>query len=185
MLERLPGMTVELRVQKTEDVRDFFDNIFAGGGLVLSQVSGLTGLEPHVIQNWVRRGFLAPPRKKLYTVRQLCRILLINTLRESLQIEKIVGLLSYINGHLDDESDDQIDDRALYLYYVSVFLALDGSGDADRVRQAVEETVRAYAEPFPGGKQRLEKVLEAMVFAHYAAEFRRKAERVMDTFDEI
>ncbi|MFR8526814.1 MAG: MerR family transcriptional regulator [Flavonifractor plautii] len=28
---------------------------------MLSQVASLTGLEPYVIQNWVRRGFVAPP----------------------------------------------------------------------------------------------------------------------------
>ena len=47
---------------------------------MLSQVASLTGLEPYVIQNWVRRGFVAPPERKRYSRRQFSRIVLINML---------------------------------------------------------------------------------------------------------
>ena len=41
---------------------------------MLSQVTQVTGLEPYIIQNWVRRGFLAPPKQRKYTRRQLDKI---------------------------------------------------------------------------------------------------------------
>lgn len=85
---------------------------------MLSQVASLTGLEPYVIQNWVRRGFVAPPERKRYSRRQFSRIVLINMLKDSMQLDKICALLSYVNGELDDESDDLIDDFQLYLYIV-------------------------------------------------------------------
>lgn len=83
---------------------------------MLSQVSQLTGLEPHVIQNWVKRGFVSPPRNKRYSRNQFSRIALINMLKDCLRLDQITRLLSYLNGHLDDESDDIIDESRLYTY---------------------------------------------------------------------
>ena len=94
MIDRLPGTTIEIAVSNADGARSFLDNAFVCGGLMMSQVARLTGLEPYMIQNWVKRGFLPPPQKKLYSKRQFCRIAIINMLREGLQIEKITGLLS-------------------------------------------------------------------------------------------
>ena len=96
MISVLPGTTIETNLNETNISNVILKNIFSAGGLVLSQVSQLTGLEPYTVQNWVKRGFLSPPQKKLYSKNQFCRIVIINMLKESLQIEKITGLLSYI-----------------------------------------------------------------------------------------
>ena len=114
MVQRLPGTTIEISVNGATSARELLDSIFMAGGLVLSQVSGLTGLEPYIIQNWIKRGFLAPPDHKKYSKRQFCRIAIINMLRDVIQIEKITSLLSYINGRLDDESDDIISEEKFY-----------------------------------------------------------------------
>ena len=95
MINRLPGTTIEIAVSDAAEAKSVLDNIFMCGGLTLSQVASLTGLEPYVIQNWVKRGFLAPPVKKLYTQRKFCRIAIINMLRNVLMIEKITDLLSF------------------------------------------------------------------------------------------
>ena len=65
MINRLPGTTVEISVGGAEDAKVFLDNAFLCNGLMMSQVARLTGLEPYMIQNWVKRGFLSPPQKKL------------------------------------------------------------------------------------------------------------------------
>ena len=44
------------------------------GGMVLGQIASLTGLEPHTVQNWVKRGFLSNPVNKRYSCNQFCRI---------------------------------------------------------------------------------------------------------------
>ena len=59
------------------------------GGLSLSQIVGITGLEASTIQNWVKRGWISRPVGKKYTQRQIARILLINVLRDCLPLEKI------------------------------------------------------------------------------------------------
>ena len=122
--------------------------MFLTGGLVLSQVAQLTGLEPYTIQNWVKRGFLPPPVKKKYSRRQLCRIFIINMLRDSMQIERICRLLSYVNGRLDDEGDDIIDDSALYLRIVDLVARLGGELPSPALlSQWCDEALEGYAEP--------------------------------------
>ena len=63
MMGTLPGTTVETDLSRNDAAEALLSPLFLAGGLMLSQVSQLTGLEPHVIQNWVKRGFVSPPRK--------------------------------------------------------------------------------------------------------------------------
>ena len=90
MIGILPGTTIEADPAREGAAEGILSSLFMAGGLVLSQVSQLTGLEPHMIQNWVKRGFVSPPRNKKYTRRQFCRIVIINMLRDSLPLERIV-----------------------------------------------------------------------------------------------
>ena len=184
MINKLPGTTVELVVSDATDAKTFLDNVFACGGLMMSQVARLTGLEPYMVQNWVKRGFLSPPVQKLYSKRQLCRIAIINMLRDSLQIEKITSLLSYINGRLNDESDDIIDDSDLYLYYIAAVCGLKKPViDGDYIKGHIERVTADFVEPFPGAKMRLCKVLAVMLNAQYAYMLRKRAEDIMNTLD--
>lgn len=184
MINRLPGTTVDIAVPNAKAARELLDNAFLCGGLMMSQVARMTGLEPYMIQNWVKRGFLSPPIKKQYTQRQFCRIAIINMLREALQIEKITGLLSYINGRLDDESDDIIDDSDLYFYYVSALCQLEKPVmDEAYLIKHIEQVVEDFEEPFPGAKKRLIKVLAVMINAHLAATLRLRAEEILTTLD--
>ena len=116
----LPGTVLSVDADRPQAAEEVFSSLFLAGRLVLSQVTQVTGLEPYIIQNWVRRGFLAPPKQRKYTRRQLSRILMINALKSTLSIEQICKLLSYINGALDDEGDDTIDDTELYGAFVLV-----------------------------------------------------------------
>ena len=105
-------------------------------------------------------------------------------LRDSLQIEKITGLLSYINGRLDDESDDIIDDSALYLYYIDAISKLEHPViDEAYISEHLQRVVADYSEPFPGARKRLVKVLAVMINAHLASILRKRAEDILNTLD--
>ena len=119
----IPGTVLQADEQDAEHVEAILQPMFLAGGMVLSQVASITGLEPYIIQNWVKRGFLSPPQNKRYTLRQLCRILIINTLKGALPMDRICGMLGYINGILSDESDDIIDDSVLYFMFVRLVSA--------------------------------------------------------------
>ncbi len=176
----LPGTTIEVSKVTRGISRTMFDGIFAAGGITLSQVSVVTGLEPYLIQNWVKRGFVSPPQKRQYSKNQFARIVIINMLRESLQLDKICGLLGYINGVLNDESDDLISDSELYHMYSDMIA--DGKiniTDEDSVIAAAEKAAEGYNEPRAGAKDRLIRILAVMAYAHFATMSRRAAEEML------
>ena len=69
----IPGTTLLGQREDADRVDSVFRALFLPGGLTLSQVSGIAGLEPYTVQNWVKRGFLQPPRGKRYDMEQVCR----------------------------------------------------------------------------------------------------------------
>lgn len=180
MATTLPGTTIEVSGLTPGVSRTLFDGIFAGGGISLSQVSVMTGLEPYVIQNWVKRGFVSSPVKRQYSKNQFSRIVIINMLRESLQLDHICEMLSYINGSLTDESDDLIGDGELYHIYTDMIADSGGlSTGPSTVKHAAEKAAAGYIEPEPGAGKRLAKTLEIMAYAHYAAVARKAAEEAL------
>ena len=185
MVTTLPGTDIEVSGIKPSISKMMFDGIFAAGGITLSQVSVMTGLEPYIIQNWVKRGFVSSPVKRQYSKDQFARIVTINMLKESLQLDKICGLLSYINGALNDDSDNLISDSELYHKYVDLIACNGGEVTTDRkaVENASVEVTMDYKEPIPGARQRLIKILQVMTFAHYASVSRKSAEEILSKLD--
>ena len=157
----IPGTTLTGLRSDADRTDGLFQSLFLAGGLTLSQVSSITGLETHTVQNWVKRGFLPPPQNKRYNMEQTCRIILINMLRGALPLEQICHLISYINGSLTDESDDIIDDTVLYFKFVSVAARARHSGGTKEWGEALEEVTENYAEPYPGAKSTTRRVIPA------------------------
>jgi DNA-binding transcriptional MerR regulator len=179
MRRELPGSTLAFEDTIPQGAETLMTALFAGGDLMLSQVSHISGLKPYVIQNWVARGFLPPPVNKKYSRRQLSRILIVHMLGGVLPLESIVSLLSYVNGHLDDVSDDTVDDGRLYMWLIECICAPPG-GEEEALKRCLEE----YQEPFPGAARRLEQVLRIMTTAYAAAEMKKKAQAMIDGLDE-
>ncbi len=172
----IPGTVITAQREDAALIEQKFRAIFLAGGMVLSQVSRLTGLEPYTIQNWVKRGFLTGPVNKCYSIRQLCRILNINMLKSALPMEQICGLLSYINGELDNEADDLIDDSVLYFLFVRLASDYARMHNAQGRDRYLEELLSDYQEPIPGAKERVAQVLRVMLTAWAAAQLRQQAE---------
>ena len=87
----------------------------------------------------------------------------------------------YVNGELDDESDDLIDDAQLYLYFVRLVVLVErknptGPEEAARwCRAAVED----YQEPVPGARDRVARCLHVILTAYLAARLKREAEALL------
>ncbi|MBR3979164.1 MAG: DUF1836 domain-containing protein [Oscillospiraceae bacterium] len=175
----IPGTVLKKSRQETENIAQLFDAMFLAGGMVLSQVSELAGLEPHTVQNWVKRGFLTPPEKKRYTQEQLCRILTINMLKSILPMEQICGLLGYVNGQLNDESDDVIDDTQLYFMFVRLAARVKELYSEEDRDLLLDKMLADYQEPVPGAKQRVKQALRIMLTAWLAARMRQEAENML------
>lgn len=164
----IPGTVLTIKRSDATRVGELFQTMFLTGGVVLSQVTNITGLEAYAVQNWVKRGFLPPPQHKRYDMDQLCRILLINTFKTVLPMERICGLLTYVNGHLDDRSDDIIRDSDLYFLFVRLAGKAREIGDAEQATGLIWEYLADYKEPAPGAKDRVAKALQVMLIAWLA-----------------
>ena len=174
----IPGTTLEAQRENADRTDELFAPMFLAGGLALSQVSSITGLESYTIQNWVKRGFLPPPVNKRYNMEQVCRIVTINMLKGALSLEQICSLIGYINGSLSDESDDIIDDTMLYFKFVSLAARARHMGGSTEWGEALEEVMTNYAEPFPGAKEKIIHVLRIMLTAWVTA-------RLQDQVDDM
>ena len=179
----LPGTLIETGRLAEGDSRRIFDNIFSCGGLMLSQVCNMTGLEPHTVQNWVKRRYVSSPKGRMYDVDQFSRLVIINMLKQSLQLDTIEKLLSYINGQLDNRADDMITDSALYHLFVALLLRLNGVSDVQMTRNTAELITVDYIEPTPGARTRLCKVLVIMAQSYFSSEIKKKAELLMCELD--
>ena len=176
----IPGTVLTCPRQEANHIPEQFRAMFLPGGIMLGQVSAITGLEPYTVQNWVKRGYLTKPENKHYTLRQLCRIININMLKGVLPMERVCGLLGYINGQLNDESDDVIDDSQLYFMFVRLAARLkELYGEEDR-ELLLEEMLSDYQEPIPGAKERVKQALRIMLTAWLAARMRQEAEKMLD-----
>lgn len=175
----LPGTVLEAESAEAEHVDKQLSSMFLAGGIVLGQVSSLTGLETYIIQNWVKRGFLAPPKNKRYSLRQLCRILNINMLKGVLPMDKICGMLAYINGDLADESDDLIDDSQLYFMFVRLAARAQALDRNESWLPVIDQLLADYEEPVPGAKERIANVLRIMLISYIAAKMKDEAEGLL------
>lgn len=152
--------------------------IKATNGLTLGQVCSITGLEPSTVQNWVKRGFVSHPVNKKYRERQLARILLISSLRDSMQIDRIGELMTMVNGSADDESDDIISEERMYDYLCALIgKTLDSGSAFSELPGLVDEVTADYSQPFEGAEQRLNEALLVMAYAYIAGRYKQEAER--------
>lgn len=175
----IPGTTLEGLRSNADRTDGLFQSMFLAGGLTLSQVASVTGLEPYTIQNWVKRGFLSAPRNKRYDMEQVCRIININLLKGTLPLEQICSLMAYLNGDLTDESDDLVDDTMLYFLFVRLAARARYLGGDKSWDDALVEVTADYAEPIPGAREKLIKVLKIMLTAWVSSRIKAEAEQMI------
>jgi len=159
----------------------------ATGGLTLSQLSKLTGLEGTTIQNWIKRGWVSATKGKKYSEKQILRILLINMLRKAMKLEDIANLMRYINGDVEDTSDDIIEEVLLYdILCRIIFTAEDeGAFDSDQIRtlvaREVAENTREIADD-----DKLRKAMFVMVMGYRSGFLRTEMEKGLEiVLDEM
>lgn len=175
----IPGTTLTSSREDADRTEERFAALFLAGGLTLSQVASVTGLEPYTVQNWVKRGFLPSPVNKRYNMEQLCRLINMNILKGTMPLDQIVKLMSYLNGNLADESDDLVDDTMLFFLFVRLSARARYIGGGKSWDEALEEVTAGYAEPVPGAREKLVKVLKVMLTVWCANSLKAEAERML------
>lgn len=175
----IPGTILTGQRDAADSVESLFQSLFLAGGLTLSQVASITGLEPYTIQNWVKRGFLPPPQGKRYNMEQVCRLININILKGNMPLEQIINLMSYLNGSLADESDDLVDDTMLFFLFVKLAARARYIGGSKAWDDALVEITEDYHEPVPGAREKLIKVLKIMLTVWCANMLKQQAEQMI------
>lgn len=155
--------------------------LWENGGLVLSQVKDISGLETAVIQNWIKRGYVAPPVNKHYSQNQTARILSINALRESLKLEHIAKLISFVNGSLIDSSDDLIADSELYDLFCSVVRQLYADNYLPFERIEALAAARTASIENETARQRAKNVLLLMSVCYQSTLIKRRVEGLISS----
>ena len=180
----IPGTVLTgSRVDVEASIRQI-EGMFLGGGMIRSQLASVSGVEAHDIQNWVKRGFLPGPVKKRYSCNQFCRIVIINMLRTGMPMEQICSLLAYVNGRLDDESDDLIDDTVLYFMFLRLAARARHIGGQENWDAAIADILENYTEPIPGAKERIDRVLRIMLTAWIGVQIIRSAGQMLTALKE-
>ena len=148
---------------------------------LLSQIREVSGIDGSTLQNWTKRGWVANARLKKYNIDQVAHILIINMLRSCIQLDHIAFLLQYINGKIDDTSDDIIRDSVLYDYICRILDALTRQDVASKasIKEVIREQIADYREAMEGAHDRLANALEIIVTAYYAALIKRSSDEML------
>lgn len=147
-------------------------------GLTLAQVRELTGLETSTIQNWIKRGWVKNPEEKRYGEEQTMRIILINMMRGSMQMEQIAFLMNYINGSVEDRSDDILPDRELFDILCSIIYECEQNAvyDTKELDMAIDSHLKRVTLRDDVSRTRLRTALRAMVLAILSTRMRDLAQ---------
>ncbi|MBE6628751.1 MAG: DUF1836 domain-containing protein [Ruminococcaceae bacterium] len=160
---------------------DFLKRVFfVSEGVMLTQIRDISGIDSSTLQNWTKRGWVVNSRSKKYNMDQVAHILIINMLRSCMQLDHIDFLIHYINGKVDDTSDDIISDSGLYDYICRILSNMMDSEQVSlsNVRGLVEAVTTDYEEPVPGARDRLVRALEVIVVTYTAALLKRHADEL-------
>ncbi len=179
----IPGTKLKKNDMGNVTGLEFLSKVFyISEGVMLSQIREVSGIDGSTLQNWTKRGWVANARLKKYNIDQVAHILIINMLRSCIQLDKIAMLLYYINGKLDDKSDDIIRDSVLYDYICRILETLmqqDVCSMAS-IKDVIREQIADYEEAIPGARDRLANALEIIVVAYYAALIKRRSDEMLN-----
>lgn len=172
----IPG--TDKKFENENAFESFLKTIELTNGLSLGQVCSITGNDPFVIQNWVKRGYVSRPINKKYHEKQLARILMINALKDSMKIDEIGKLMELVNGDVEDESDDLLSEVELYTLLSKVVYKLEKDSD-------IEEVIKKEIKSQNMDNDKLFIALEVMTNGYIASTHKKEANKylsILETF---
>lgn len=185
-LETIPG--TNLTLQDTDGLTgyQFLRHLFfATEGVMISTIRGISGIDTSTLQNWVKRGWVPKSNQRKYNLEQVAHILTINMLRSCMQLEHIDFIIRYINGDLEDTSDDIIRDSQLYDYICGILTEMEreSSCDVKTVERIVSQVTATYVPPVPDARERLTRALNVIILTYLAAQVKEYADNLLARMD--
>ena len=186
--EYIPGTILKRSDMGNVTGLDFLSKIFyITDGVMLTQIREISGIDGSTLQNWTKRGWVENSKLKKYNIDQVAHILIINMLRNCIQLDRIAFLIRYINGSIDDRGDDIIRDSVLYDYICRV---LDHITEDKRelqvtnLRDCIKEVTANYEEKVSGARKRLTNALEIIIVAYYSSMMKQYSEEKLNALME-
>ncbi len=178
---RIPGTILDKEKMGNVTGMEFLNKVFyITNGIMLAQIREITGIDGTTLQNWVKRGWVSNSKHKSYHKEQVARIILINMMRDAMQLSKIASLLISING--TREEDVIISEAKLYDYVCLVLdkvLSDDLSG-INSFDSVISDILSDYVEPIAGAKRRIAVGIKVIVLAYYATILKAMADATVD-----
>ena len=185
----IPGTLLDRYTMGNVTGMDFLSKIFyISDGIMLTQIREISGIDGSTLQNWTKRGWVENSKNKKYNIDQVAHILIINMLRSCMQLDKIAFLIRYINGRVDDRSDDIIRDSELYGYIcriLDILMTDKREFEIETLRDCIEEVTAKYDEKVSGARKRLTNALEIIIAAYYASIIKKHADKRIDELINI
>ena len=180
--EMIPGTKLKKSDMENLTGLAFLKKVFfVSEGVMLTQIRDISGIDSSTLQNWTKRGWVANAKLKKYNIDQVAHILIINMLRSCMQLDNIAFLIQYINGDVEDTSDDIIKDSILYDYICRILSHVSELGrcSLDSFKDIVKEITAEYEAPFEEARERLNAALEIIVVTYYAALMKHHSENLL------
>lgn len=177
----IPGTILDMEKMDGATGMDFLNKVFfISDYIMLAQIREITGIDGTTLQNWLKRGWVGTPNKKSYTKEHLARILIVNMMRDTMQLSRIIFTLEYINGK--EREDKIIDESLLYDYICKTLIKLSetkntGLGELDEI---IDNVLKDYEEPVTGAYKRLKTGIRVITITYYSAMIKADAEAILD-----
>ena len=180
--EIIPGTILKREELGGLTGKAFLNQIYmVNEGVMLSGIRKIAGIDGSTLQNWTKRGWVPNASLKKYNIDQLAHILFINMLRSCVQLDRIAWLLQYINGDVNDRSDDIVPASELYDLICRSLDLLDKQElcTPETFRPVIEQAIADYREPVEGAKVRLANALEIILASYCAAVIKKNSDAKM------
>ena len=177
-----PGSVVPKSAAENADGEQFLNrSFFLTDGVMLSQIKEISGIDGSTLQNWVKRGWVGNTVNKKYSKNQLARILIINMMRDTMQLSRIIFILQYVNGK--SEEDKIVRESVLYGYICKVLDRLSENGDISGagIDGIISDVLSDYNETVSGAERRLSVGIKVITITYYSALIKAEAEAILDS----
>ncbi len=187
-IKNIPGTVLPMEKMDGATGLDFLNKVFfITNGIMLAQIREITGVDGTTLQNWLKRGWVPKPRNKSYGKEHLARILIINMMRDTMQLSRVDFVLRYINGDPEKTEDDIIEESILYDYICKIIMDIsdEHSMGFNEISGAIDRVLVDYEEKYAGAKRRLTTGLTIIVTSYYASLIKAVADGIVDELGDI
>ena len=136
-------------------------------GMMLSALSSVTGVDASTVQNWVKRGYLENPQGKKYSQSHAARIILLNTLKEAVPLERAAEIIE------KTVSDCKVSEKQLLAALLQTLVRATRFNSIDK--DSLNSVVNSQLRDMGYSDKTLSKAVFTLALAALSASYRAQA----------